>query len=220
MKIIACALVLGLALLSLPTTPAAGAQVAPQSASGNFRFALSDGLSKSIEFSASTDSRGTTSGGMTLSGQMYGSDPSSEGGDPRTGTTPTDFYIKATFDCLTASRNRAVMGGTVTDSNPKSYTGQRVLLVVEDNYPANTNHDLLSWRIYNATAGGWVPKDAERPDDNGASLKWTATDAERKDDAGIPMPPGSQVVRCQDFLLSSHVFVYTRYMGGDISVKQ
>lgn len=215
MKKIVCASILALALLSMPTPPAADAQTAGSSAGGNLRFTTSDGLAKSVEFTASNDSRGVTSGRLSLGGQMLGTDPNSEGSGK-----PTDFYITATFDCLTVDRSRAVMGGTVTDSSPKSYTGQRVLLVVEDNYPASTGHDLAAWKIYNATAGSWVPKDAERPDDEGAYLKWTATDAERKDDAGIPMPPGSMVVKCQDYQLSSHVFVPARYESGDLQVKQ
>ena len=41
--------------------------------------------------------------------------------------------MTASLDSLTIENNRAVMGGTVTDSSNRSYIGRWVQLVVEDN---------------------------------------------------------------------------------------
>jgi hypothetical protein len=212
--------ILGLFLLACAAPLATTAQVAGPSAGGSFRFTSADGLVKFLEFDARADGSGVTTGRLSLSGQTWASDPSPDGdGTPRAGDTPTDFYLKAEFDCLAVSGNRAVMGGVVRESSPKGYTGQRLLLVVEDNEAVPGTHDRVTWVIYDAAAGAWVPKDAERPDDNGATLKWIARDAERKDDVGVPYPKESRVIGCQGFPLSSHTFVYTRYADGDIRVR-
>jgi hypothetical protein len=212
--------ILALFLLACATPQATTAQVAGPSAGGSFQFTSADGLVKYLEFDARADERGTTTGRVSLSGQTWSSDPSLDGdGAPRLGDTPSDFYLKAEFDCLAVSGNRAVMGGVVREASTKGYTGQRLLLVVEDNEADPKTHDRVTWILYDAAAGGWVPKDAERPDDNGATLKWVARDAERPDDVGVPYPKESKVIGCQGYPLSSHTFVYTRYADGDIRVR-
>ena len=96
-------------------------------------------------------------------------------------------------------KNRAVMCGTIKESSLKSHVGNRVMLIVEDNGDYVRAPDKVYWGIYKP-AGGWIPTDAERPDDNGASLTWIATDAERKDDVGVPSR-SSGVVGCKSFPL-------------------
>jgi hypothetical protein len=219
MKSIMCALILAPALLSSAAPrPNAAAQTAGASAAGVYKFTSADGLPKSLEFEAKGDEKGSAAGGMSFSGRIVMSEQDAQAaGDPRLAGTVTDFYMKAEFDCLTVLKNRAVVGGLIREAGPKSYSGQRVLLVVEDGDYSNT--DRLTWIIYSPAAGTWVPKDAERPDDNGATLKWIAKDAERPDDVGIPQPPGSSVVRCQDFPLAGHTFVGVKYESGDIRVQ-
>lgn len=212
--------ILALALMACAAPPSAGAQTTGPWAGGSFRFTSGDGLVKYLEFDARADERGTAAGRMSLSGQVWATDTTLSGDDaPRTGEAPSDFYITAEFDCLVASRNRAVMGGVVREANLKGYVGLRVLLVVEDNEADPRTHDRVTWVLYDAAAGTWVPKDAERPDDNGATLKWLATDAERKDDVGVPYPKESRVIGCQGYPLWSHTFVYTNYSDGDIRVR-
>jgi hypothetical protein len=173
-----------------------------------------------VEFQARADEKGAAAGGMSFSGRMVMSQQDAEAaGDPRLSGEPTDFYMKAEFDCLTVSGNRAVMGGVVREASPKGYAGRRVLLAVEDGGGELKGADGLAWTLYEPAAGGWVPKDAERPDDNGATLKWIAKDAERPDDVGVPQPKSSTVVRCQDFPLSTQTFGSARYEGGDIRVQ-
>jgi hypothetical protein len=220
MMIILRTSILALFLLACATPRATVAQSTGPSAGGSFRFVSGDGLAKYLEFDARADLKGATTGGMSLSGQTWASDPTLDGdGAPRIGDTPVDFYLKAEFDCLVVSGSRAVLGGVVREASHRGYTGQRLLLVVEDNEADPRTHDRVTWIIYDASAAGWVPKDAERPDDNGATLKWIARDAERQDDAGVPYPKESKVIGCQGYPLSSHTFVYTRYAEGDIRVR-
>lgn len=220
MKRIMCALLLCSALLSSATPgPGAAAQTTGTSAAGTYRFTSADGLSKYLEFDAKGDEKGSATGGMAFSGRMVMSEQDAQAaGDPRLAGTTIDFYMKATFDCLTVIKNRAVMGGLIGEASPKGYSGQRVLLVVEDDIELRAD-DRATWIIYSPAAGTWVPKDAERPDDNGATLKWTAKDAERPDDVGIPQPKTSSVIRCQDFPLAGHTFVSVKYESGDIRVQ-
>jgi hypothetical protein len=94
------------------------------------------------------------------------------------------------------------------------------LLVVEDNGEGveQPGADKLTWGVYQNPAGGWIPKDAERDDDNGAGLTWIATDAERPDDPGIPSNQ-SRIIGCQSFPLSSYSFVDIAHGGGNVQVK-
>jgi hypothetical protein len=92
--------------------------------------------------------------------------------------------------------------------------------VVEDNGEGinAASTDKLTWGIYQPSGGAWVPKDAEREDDNGAGLSWLATDFERSDDVGIPSNQ-SKVVGCQSFSLSAYSFVDVAHGGGNIQVQ-
>ena len=62
-----------------------------------------------------------------------------------------------------------------------------MLLVVEDNGEGVNipTPDKLTWGVYENSANTWIPRDAERDDDEGALLAWIAKDAERPDDAGV-----------------------------------
>lgn len=220
MKSIACALLLALVLLSSASSRLTTAQMGVTSASGSYKFTSADGLSKYVEFSAVADEKGTTTGRLSFSGQLVMSERDAEAaGDPRLSGSTTDFYMKGDFDCLTVYKNRAVMGGTVRDAAPKSYAGRRVLLVVEDSGADIKTGDRLTWLLYDSATGGWVPKDAERADDNGATLTWIARDAERTDDVGVRQPKNSSVIGCRDYPLSAHIFGNVKYESGDIKVQ-
>jgi hypothetical protein len=171
-------------LLGLMTPPPATAQ-AGSAARGSYRFLLADERLKSVEFDASTDAKGVTTGQMTFTDDAAIADVD-DAEDPRAGDPPAQFYIKATLDGLTVEKNRALMSGTVVDSSHKTYIGKWVQLVVEDNGTNPEVPDRLTWSFCRAQTAGWVPSDAERDRDDGAYLSWWATDAERKDDVGIP----------------------------------
>jgi hypothetical protein len=186
------------------------------SASGNFQFSLEDGQAKSLEFSARVQNNGRTVGDMTFS------DPSVVPvGDPDSsdGSGTPGALVRAKFDCLKITGNRAVMGGVISESNILSAVGLRILLVVEDNGEGvKAANDKLTWGIFQPPANGWMPQDAEREDDNGASLKWIATDFERPDDPGIPSNP-SKIVGCESFSLASYDFTEVKHGGGNIQVQ-
>jgi hypothetical protein len=121
---------------------------------------------------------------------------------------------------LKITGNRAVMSGVITESNLLNAIGLRVLLVVEDNGEGidAAAVDKLTWGVYQSSATAWIPKDAERDDDNGASLSWLATDAERTDDAGIPSNP-NRTIGCQSFPLEAYSLAAIRHGGGNVQVQ-
>ena len=186
------------------------------SASGNFQFTLEDGQARFLEFNARVQNNGRTVGDMTFSDPTVVpvTDP-----DATPGASTAGALVRAKFDCLQISGNRAVMGGVISESNILSAVGLRVLLVVEDNGEGvNAANDKLTWGIYQPPPSGWVPQDAEREDDNGASLKWIATDFERPEDVGIPSNP-SKIIGCQSFSLASYNFTEVKHGGGNIQVQ-
>lgn len=185
------------------------------SASGNFQFALEDGQPRFLEFNAREQNKGSVVGEMTFS------DPAVVPvGDPDGGDTGTPgALVRAKFDCLKITGNRAVMGGVIFESNILNAIGLRILLVVEDNGEGvNAINDKLTWGIYQPAGGAWIPKDAEREDDNGATLSWLATDFERADDVGIPSNQ-SKVVGCESFSLAAYSFVDIKHGGGNVQVQ-
>ncbi|HEY8409748.1 MAG TPA: hypothetical protein VIK76_00015 [Pyrinomonadaceae bacterium] len=203
--------------IALPTLSFAGAD--GPSATGSFQFALDDGQPKFLDFNARQQNNGRTVGEMTFTDPnatlVVDPDAPPSPNGPTTGAS-----MRASFDCLKITGNRAVMSGVIVESNVLTAIGLRVLLVVEDNgegidAPAN---DRLTWGVYQNPAAGWTPKDAERDDDIGASLSWLATDAERSDDAGIPSNQ-SKIVGCQSFPLSSYSFVDIAHGGGNVQVQ-
>ncbi|HEY9421026.1 MAG TPA: hypothetical protein VIW92_06410 [Thermoanaerobaculia bacterium] len=219
MKSLGLTSIIALFLLSLTTPRMTTAQTDGPSASGNYWFLLEDDLIKSVEFDARTDARGFTSGYMTFTDQARISDID-DVEDPNSGELAGEIYLKAEIDGLTIEKNRAVMSGTVRDSSHRSYIGKWVQLVVEDNAENPRVPDRLTWGLCKPHAGGWVPTDAERKDDDGAYLRWWATDAERKDDVGVPSRNliSSEERGCQIYPLSWYSFVDVLKWDGDIRV--
>jgi len=216
MKGIICALSFFLTLICLALTPLTFADANGPSANGSFSFALEDGQAKFLEFNAREQNNGRVVGEMSFT------DPNASLVDPEdsANASATGVAMRARFDCLKITDNRAVMSGVIFESNVPTAMGLRVLLVVEDNSEGinQPTADKLTWGVYGNPVGGWIPKDAERDDDNGAGLTWIATDAERLDDAGIPSNP-SKIVGCQSFPLSSYSFVDIAHGGGNVQVK-
>lgn len=186
------------------------------SATGSFQFTLEDGAARFLEFNAREQNNGRVVGEMTFS------DPASVpvvDPDNSVAVKSPGALVRASFDCLKITGNRAVMGGVIFESNVASAIGLRVLLVVEDNGEGvNASLDKLTWGVYQPPPTGWTPKDAERDDDNGASLTWIATDSERPDDVGIPSSR-SGIISCQSFSLSSYSFTDIKHGGGNLQVR-
>ena len=213
MKIKASTLTLALFLMSFATSQL----VAAQTASGTYQFSLDDGFTKHIEFDARGQADGSATGQMTFSDEARLIRQDVDGtGEPE--ATYPGFYIKAEFDGLVVTGNRAVMSGTVRDSSVADLIGQRVLLTVEDNGDNTREPDKLTWGIYKPTERRWTPSDAEREVDEGVGRSWIATDAEQKDDRGIAMPR-SEAIDPQRFPVSSYEFVEIRSGAGDITVR-
>jgi hypothetical protein len=219
MKTIMCASILALSLLGLPSL--AAAQTSGSSADGSFSFALQDGLTKTVEFKAITNSDGTTSGRMTFSGPAVFPNQDVDG-TGRAGFSGKleNLQIEADFDGLVVDKNRAVMSGTVTGATLGDYIGQRVLLVVEDNGAGIEDKaaDKFTWGLYKPAEEGWIPADAELREDNGWQLTWIATDAERKDDEGIRISR-SWSINPRSFPLSSYDFAEITDGVGNIQVS-
>jgi hypothetical protein len=222
MKTIACASIVVLFLMSLATpfsSMSAGAQTSGPSASGIYKFVLEDNFTKFVEFKAASDERGTTTGEMTFRDE--GGSPLEDGEAGGYADKPlAEFYMTANLDSLKIDRNRAVMGGTITDSSNRKYIGRWVQLVVEDNGDGKETPDKLGWCLCQPEEGGWVPADAELKEDDGAWWKWWATDAEVKDDAGVPSKsviPGNKKA-CEIFPLSDYPFADIRAGEGQIQI--
>lgn len=217
MKSIALASLLLLLFACVALTPLTFADNNGPSANGSFQFALEEGGAKFLEFNAREQNNGKIVGQMSFtdpSGSVV-IDPDVPSNGPETGAS-----IRAKFDCLKITENRAVMSGVIVESNVLNAIGLRVLLVVEDNGEGvnQPSGDKLTWGVYQNPASGWIPKDSERDDDNGASLTWIATDAERPDDPGVPSNQ-SKIIGCQSFPLSSYSFVDIAHGGGNVQVK-
>jgi hypothetical protein len=199
----------------------ANAKTSRPSDSGIYKFVLEDDFSKSVEFNATSDERGATTGQMTFRDEAGVSERDPDGSGDEKEESPAPFYMTAILDTLTIERNRAVMSGTVADSSIRSYIGKWVQLVVEDNGDGSEEPDKLSWCFCQPEEGGWVPSDAEVPEDRGAWLQWWATDAEREDDKGIQSTniiPGNKT-SCKVFPLSAYPFADVRNGEGQIQVQ-
>jgi hypothetical protein len=217
MKSIVCASITALLLVSLalPSLTLAGAE--GPSANGSFQFSLADGDVRYLEFNARIQNNGSTVGEMTFTdpAAVPVTDP-----DNPTATNNPGAVVRGKFDCLKITENRAVMGGVIVESNIAAALGLRILLVVEDNGEGvnSPTTDKLTWGVYQSGNLPWIPKDAERDDDNGASLSWTATDAERPDLPGVSSNQ-SKIIGCESFPLVSYSFVDVARGGGNIQVK-
>jgi hypothetical protein len=209
-----------LCLVSLTAPRPATAQTPGSAAHGTYRFILEDELLKSVEFDASTDDKGTTTGYLTLTDEAVIPD-TDDAEDPRAGDPPPQFYMKADLDTLSVEKNRAVMGGTVRDSSHISYIGKWVQLVVEDNGLNTRTPDNLTWSFCKSQAPAWIPSDAELTRDDGAFLTWWATDAERKDDVGVPSIDllRRNETSCPVYPLSTYSFADLLKWDGDMVVQ-
>ena len=190
-------------------------------ANGRFKFIMEDELLKSFEFDAQSSERGGATGFMqfTDEAKIVFQDVDGTGDVPK--EEPVPFFMKADFDAMTIEKNRAVIGGVVRDSSYRSYIGKFVQLVIEDNDGVEVP-DKFVWSFCTPEPGGWIPQDAEDPNDRGAFLSWWATDAERKDDVGIPSPnliPGSQK-SCKVYPLKAYEFAPILKGEGVISIRQ
>jgi len=217
MKSIAGALLAALLLVSLALPSLTRASADGPSASGSFQFSLDDGKIRNLEFNARNQNNGRTVGEMTFSDQAAVPVPDP---DDSTAINTPGAVMTAKFDCLQIEGNRAVMSGVISQSNIAAAIGLRVLLVVEDNGEGVNipTPDKLTWGVYQSANANWTPKDAERDDDNGASLTWIAKDAERDDDPGVPSNQ-SKTIGCQSFPLSSYSFVDIKHGGGNVQVQ-
>lgn len=209
MKSIIGGSVIALLLLCLALPSLVSASADNSSATGSLKFALDDGETRFVEFTAkNTD--GQTEGEMTFSDPV--AVPVEDPDNMEKEGTP-GVLVRAKFDCLNVTENRAVMSGEIFESNVPGNIGLRVLLVIEDNGP---DKDQLTWGIYQQP-GKWTPTDAELDDDKGASLTWWATDAEVKEDVGFQMPL-NKMVACTSFPLASHDFPEIKPIGGDLQI--
>lgn len=202
------------------TAPCANASSGP-SASGVYRFVLDDDLSKSVEFSATSDERGVTTGQMTFRDEAILEQQDVDGTGDELENPKVAFFMTANLDSMKIENNRAVLGGTVTDSSNRSYIGKWVQLVVEDNGAGSETADKLGWCFCQPEAGGWVPVDAEVKEDEGAWYKWWATDEEVKDDAGVQSEniiPGNKK-SCEMLPLSTYEFAEAMKGEGQIQVQ-
>jgi hypothetical protein len=208
MKTIAYASIFALFVMSLATPWSSSAHLSLPSASGTYTVVLDDGLTKTVEFDASSDERGTATGHMTFRDEARIVEQDVDGTGERPEEPSSEFYITADLDSLTIENNRALMGGTVRESSNQNYVGRWVQLVVEDNGDGREVPDKLSWCFCQPEPGGWIPVDAEDPRDEGAWAHWWATDAELREDAGVASPniiPGNSR-GCRTFPLASYSF--------------
>jgi hypothetical protein len=219
MKTVVYASIAMLFLISLASPWSSGAQTAGPFAAGSFRFVLDDDLTKSLEFDARSDERGTTTGHLTFRDDARLEELDVDGTRDLERQDPVEFFMVADLDSLTIDQNRAIMSGAVRESSRGNYVGKWVQLVVEDN-DGREGPDKFIWRFCQPEADGWTPRDAEDPRDEGAWWHWWATDAELRDDAGIAsrniIPDRTR--RCEALPLSSYTFEDVKSGEGQIQV--
>jgi len=215
-----CASLFPLCLVLVATSLPTSAQVAG-TVGGKFKFIMDDEFIKSLEFSATSDARGSASGFMVFTDEtkVVVVDPDGSGESPK--EEPVPFFMKAEFDSMTIEKNRALISGVIKDSSHRSYIGKWVQLVIEDN-DGRELADKFVWSFCEPEPGRWIPSDFEVPGDQGAFMSWWATDSERKDDIGIPSPnmiPG-HLKACKPYSLQSYEFAEILKGDGEITIKQ
>jgi len=208
-------------LLVFTLTPSIQADNPQPSARGKVKLSLTDGAAWQIEFEASLHRDGRTTGEITFIGQTKkaDSDNRGEGVSSTTDKSWTEFYFKAAFDCMVIKGTRAVMAGTITQSNSEKYVGRRVVLVIQDTEKdvSSLSADKLTWGIYNPVRRTWLASDGELAEDQGVGATWLATDAERDDDPGVSSDK-TDSIGCQTFPLSSFSLIKIKKGDGDIEV--
>lgn len=220
MKRIALVFALVLSFLTLGVHKQSAAEGEGPSVRGTFEISSDSGPSKYLEFYAKLEKNGSTTGETIFQSRPSPSDQKADIEDRTSTDSAAQFFAKAEFDCLSVSGNKAVMSGSVTESNSPQYVGRRVLLVVQDGDVFNPpRHDKLTFGIYRQTARGWLPVDSERPDEQGGPVAWIAQDSEREDDNPVLFPK-SKTIACQSFPISSFSFIDERHGHGSIQVRQ
>lgn len=186
------------------------------SASGKFEIVSDDGPVRSIEFSATSDANGKTSGEV----MFRDTEPVKTHTEQNsTEEAATPFFLKAEFDCLTVQDNRAVMVGNVIESSVPQYVGRRFLLVAQDSGDDPKAKDRLTWGLYRPSRKAWAALDSERSsDEEPAPGAWVATDSERPDEPGISSNK-EELIGCQTFPVSSFSFVDTKHGRGSVQVR-
>jgi hypothetical protein len=211
--------VLGLLLCTLMLPAVSTAEGDGPSASGTFQISLENGVSREIKFDARLARDGATIGEITF--QDVAPPKNAKQGataDDEAAKLPK-FHAKATCDCLVVRGIEAVMSGTITEADPESYVGRRVILVVQDGDSITPPlRDKLTYGLYKIAKHDWVASDFERPED-GPAPAWVATDAERTDDTGV-LSQKSEAITCESFPLSSHSFLTSRVGKGKILVQR
>ena len=205
-------------LVFLATPVIASAQTG---ASGRFKFIMEDDLLKSFEFDARSEERGGATGFMQFNDEAKIVIQDVDGTGDIPPEEPVPFFMRADFETMTIDKNRAIINGVVRDSSYRSYIGKFVQLMIEDNDGIEVP-DKFVWSFCTPEPGGWIPQDAEDPNDRGAFLSWWATDAERKDDVGIPSPnliPGT-LKSCKVYPIRAYEFAPILKGEGVITIKQ
>lgn len=217
-KSAACAWLFTLLLLSFVFQVVVAEDDERPSATGHFQVSIDNEPTKIIDFNARVGSDGATFGDMSFTSNPISSDSTREG-EAGLKEKATSFFLKANFDCLVVTGNKAVMGGSVTEASSERYLGSRILLVVQDNGHGTTpaNGDKLTWGIYKTPRESGLTTDNERTDDQGGGT-WLASDAERPDDLGF-IPQVNGPVGCQSFPLSAFSFLNERDGHGNIRVR-
>ena len=99
--------------IALPNLVFAGAE--GSSASGSFKFSLDDGETRFVEFKASELAEGVGEGEMTLSDPA--AIPVDDPDNPDKEKATPGVLVRAKFDCMATSKNQAIIGGEIFDSN-------------------------------------------------------------------------------------------------------
>jgi hypothetical protein len=214
----ACASLFTLFLLSFVFQVVVAEDDETPSATGHFQVSIDNEPTKIIDFNARVGSDGATSGDMSLTFNPTSSDSKPEG-EAGLQEKATSFFLRANFDCLIVTGNKAVMGGSITEASSERYLGRRILLVVQDNGHGTTpaTGDKLTWGVYKTPSENGLATDNERPNDV-VGGPWVASDAERPDDLGF-IPQASGPVGCQSFPLSAFSLLNARDGHGNIRVR-
>jgi hypothetical protein len=206
-------------LLTFPLQKQSAAESEGPSVSGSFQISTDGGPTKQLEFSARVERNGSIIGETIFQDRPATLDQKADSDDRASTDSAAPFFAKAQFDCLVVDGNRAVMGGSVTESNMRQYIGRRLLLVVQDGDGLNPpGRDKLTFGIYRQIDKSWLPMDSERPDIEGGPVAWVAQDAERAEDEPV-LSPKSEIPGCQSFPLSSFSFIDAKHGRGNIKIR-
>lgn len=207
-------------MLALLLTIFAAAQTAraQSAAAGTYQFTLAgDKYLKYVEFDASTQLDGTTSGYITMTDEAVITIQDVDG-TGKENSRLAGYNFKADVDSMVTNKNQAVLSGVIRSASDASLLGQRVLLTVEDNGDNTRIPDHLTWGVYKPVQRDWVPSDAELKEDPGVGLRWWATDAERKGDVGYAMPR-SETIDANTYPVAAYDFVSVGDAAGDLRVS-